>query len=96
MGNSDIFQLQTVLNNLGEWAVEYEMKNSGKSKAVGSREGREKERIIYYFGDQLILETSSFKYLGIIIHSDLNWADRVNYKLRKTWKALHFIMHILK
>jgi hypothetical protein len=49
-----------------------------------------------YFGDQLITEASSFKYLGIIIHSDLNLADRVNYTLPKAWKALHFIMLILK
>jgi hypothetical protein len=55
-----------------------------------------KERIRYYFGDQLILEANSFKYLGIIIRSDLNWADHVNYTLRKAWKALHFIMWILK
>jgi len=40
--------------------------------------------------------TSSFKYLGIIICSDLNWADHVKYTLRKARKALHFIMCILK
>jgi len=34
MDNSDICKLQTDLNNLGDWAVEYEMKNPGKSKAV--------------------------------------------------------------
>jgi hypothetical protein len=40
-------------------------------------------------GVQLILETSSFEYLGIIIRSDLNWVDHENYTLRKTWQALH-------
>jgi len=55
-----------------------------------------KKRIRYYFGGQLIPEASSFKYLGIIIRSDLNWADHVNYTLRKAWKALHFIMRIFK
>jgi len=55
-----------------------------------------KERIRYYFGDQLIPEASSFKYLGIITRSDLNWADHVNYTLRKTWKALHFVIRIFK
>ena len=57
--------------------------NPGKSKAVSFTKARVKERISYYFGDQLISEASSFKYLGIIIRSDLNWADRVNYTLRK-------------
>jgi len=57
---------------------------------------RVKERTRYYFGEQLIPEASSFKYLGILIRNDLNWADHVNYSLRKAWKALHFIMRILK
>ena len=55
-----------------------------------------KERIRYYFGDQLIPGASSFKYLGIIISSNLNCADHVNYTLRKAWKGLHFIMCKLK
>ena len=55
-----------------------------------------KEWIRYYIGDQLILKASSFKYLGISICSDLNWADYVKYTLRKAWKALHFIIRILK
>ena len=80
--SSDIDKLQTDLNRLGEWAVEKEIKvNPGKSKAVSFTKARVKERIRYYFGDQLIAETSSFKYLGIIIRSDLNWADHINYTL---------------
>jgi len=51
------------------------------SKAVSFTKPRVKERIWYNFGDQLIPEASSFKYLGIIIHSDLNWAAHVNYTL---------------
>jgi len=68
--------------------------NPRKSKAVSFTKARVKERIRYYFGDQLIPEASSFKYLGIIIRSDLNWADHVNCTLRKACKALHFIMYI--
>ena len=55
-----------------------------------------KELVRYYFGDQLIQEESSFKYLGIIIRSEVNWADHINYTIRRAWKALHFIMCILK
>ena len=33
---------------------------------------------------------------GYEIRNDLNWANHVNYTLRKAWKALHFIMRILK
>ena len=40
--------------------------------------------------------TIRFKHLGIIIWNDLNWTDHISYTLRKSWKALHFIRHILK
>ena len=39
---------------------------------------------------------SSCKYLGIIIRSDLDWADHINCTLRKAWKALHFLTRVLK
>jgi hypothetical protein len=85
--------LQTDLNSLDKWAVENKMKiNPDKSKAVSFTRARVRD----YFGDQLIPETNSFKYLGIIICSDLSCAEHVNYTLRKAWKALHFIMRILK
>jgi len=34
--------------------------------------------------------------LGIIIRSNFNWADQVNYAGQKAWKALHFVMRVLK
>jgi len=46
--------------------------------------------------DTLIPVASSCKYLGIILRSELSWADQVNYKVKKAWKALHFTMRILK
>jgi hypothetical protein len=36
------------------------------------------------------------KDLGIIIRSDLSWADQVNYTVQKAWRALHFVMRIVK
>jgi hypothetical protein len=41
--------------------------NPGKSKSVSFTKARVRERIKYYFGDQLIPEANSFKYLGITI-----------------------------
>jgi hypothetical protein len=90
-------KLQSDLNKLGEWALENEKKiNPAKSKSVKFTQSRVRERIVYYVGDQLIPEANSFKYLGIIIRSELNWPDHVNYTIRKAWKALHFVMRILK
>jgi len=34
--------------------------------------------------------------MGIILPSDLSWVDRVNYTVKKAWKALRFIMRTLK
>jgi hypothetical protein len=42
------------------------------------------------------MEARSCKYLGMILRSDLSWADQVNYTAKKAWKALHFAMRILK
>ena len=82
--SSDIDALQTGINRLGEWVVKNEVKiNTGKSKEVSFTKVRVKERIRYYFRDQLIPEARSFKYLGIIICSDLNWAYLINYDLQK-------------
>ena len=79
---SNIDKSQTNLNRLGEWAVENEIKiNPGKSKAARFTKAKLKERIRYYFGDQLIPEANSFKCLVIVIGSNLNWADHVNCTL---------------
>jgi len=34
--------------------------------------------------------------LGNNLSHRLSWADHVNYTVKKSWKALHFIMRILK
>jgi len=73
---SDIDKLQTYLNRLEELTAENEIKIiRGKRKAARFKEDRLKERIRYYFGDQLIPEASSVKYV--------KWADHVNYTLRR-------------
>jgi hypothetical protein len=70
--------------------------NPGKSKAVSFTRARVKGPLKYSHGDQRVPEASSCKYLGIIIRSDLSWADQVNYTVLKAWKALHFVMWVLK
>ena len=60
-------------------------KNPGKNRAVSFTKARVKERIRYYFGNQLIPEASSFKYLRIIKSSDLS--------LRKLQRAYNDSIH---
>jgi hypothetical protein len=88
----DTIKLQRDVDRLGEWAVENKMKiNPRKSKAVCFTRVRVKDPLKYS-----LLEASSCKYLGIIVRSDLRWADHVNYTVKKAWKALHFKMRILR
>ena len=93
----DVEILETYLGRLGDWAGENEMEiNTDKSKALSFTRAREKDPLQYSIGGQRIHVASCCKYLGIIIRSDLSWADQVNYTIKKAWRALHFVMHIVK
>jgi len=83
--------LQNDLDRVGVWAVENAMKiNPSKIKAVRFARVRVKDPLDYSLANTLIPENSSCKYLGIILRSDLSWADQTNYTVKKAWKALHF------
>jgi len=84
INNADMEKLQKDLDRLGDWAVENAMKiNPSKSKAVCFTRARVKDPLNYSLMDALIPEASSCKYLGIILRSDLSWADQVNYAVKK-------------
>jgi len=90
-------KLQKDLDRLGEWAVENATKIiQSKRKAIRFTRARVKDPLNYSLMDTLIPEASSSKYLGIILRSDLSWADQVNYTVKKAWKTLHFTMRVLK
>jgi hypothetical protein len=81
----------------GSGRQKIEMKlNPSKFKAVRFTKARVKGPLNYTLGDQLIPEASSCKYLGIILHSNLNWTDHVNYTVEKDRKGIHFIMYYQK
>ena len=84
----DVGKLQTDLDRLGDWAVENDMKiNLSKSRAPSFSRAQVKDPLNYTLRSQKIPEDSSCKYLGIIIRSDLSWADQVNHTVQKAWKA---------
>ena len=70
--------------------------NPGKCKTFTFTRSRMKDPLNYSFLGQEIPEARSCKYLGINLYSDLRWTDNFKYMAKKTWKALHFTMHILK
>ena len=68
---NDIEKLEKDLDTLVEQAVENRMKiNPGKSKAIRFTRAQLKNSQVYSLCDQIIPEVSSFKYFGIILHSD--------------------------
>jgi len=70
--------------------------NPNKRKALRFTRTRVKEPLNYSHVNQKIPEASCCKYLGIIIRSDLSWADQVNYTVQKAWRAVHFVMCTVK
>jgi hypothetical protein len=70
--------------------------NPAKSKAVRFMRAQVTKPLNSLLQGTEILEASSCKYLGIILHTDFSWDDQVNYTVKKAWKALHFTMRILK
>jgi len=65
-------------------------------KTVRFTRARVKNPPCYSLVDQKIPEASSCKYCGRILRSDLNWVKQVNYIAQKAWKALQFVLHVLK
>ena len=55
-----------------------------------------KDPLNYSLLDPVIPERSRYKYLRIILCSDLSWTDYVKYTVKKAWKALHFTIVFLK
>ena len=97
MNDSDRDTLQIHLDRLGQWTVENAMEiYLLKVKAVNFTRAQVKDYLNYFCGDKIIPEASSCKYLGIILRSDLICADEFNCIVQRAWKALHFIMHVLK
>jgi hypothetical protein len=67
-----------------------------KSKTVRFTRARVNNPLNYSLIGTLISEANSCKYLGLILRSELSWADQVNYTVRKAWKALHSTIRILE
>jgi hypothetical protein len=82
-------KLQTDLDKLGEWAVENEAKRKpNRSEAISFTKAR--------LRNQNIPDANFCNYLRIIIRGDLSWVQQVDYTVQKAWRALHFVMCIVK
>jgi hypothetical protein len=70
--------------------------NPNKSKAISFTRARGRDPLNCCIRNQNIPEANFCKYLGIIIRSDLSWAEQVDYMVQKAWRALHYVMCIVK
>jgi len=94
---NNVENLQIDLNRLGNGVERNEMKLFlNKSKAVSFTRARLKDMLNYSIVYQKIPEASCGNYLGFIIRNDLSWADEVIYTVKKDFKALYFVMCIVK
>jgi len=82
---------------LWKWAVANARKsNPSKSKAAIFMRAQAKDLLNYFLGFQKISEASSSTYLGIILHNDLSLVGQFNFTAQEAWKALHFIIRVLR
>jgi hypothetical protein len=72
------------LDRLGEWAEKKEIKiNPNKSKPISFTRARGRDPPNYCRRKENIPEVNFSKYLGIIIRSDLSWAEQVDYTVQR-------------
>ena len=69
--------------------------NPSKCKAIRFTRAPAGSPLGYSLCNQEIPNASSFKDLRIVIRSDSNWVDHVNYITQTRWKAHHFVMCVL-
>ncbi|KAJ4440472.1 hypothetical protein ANN_08613 [Periplaneta americana] len=97
INNSDVDAIQTDLNNIYNWALKHRMKiNGSKSKSITFCKTREETSLNYEFSGVVIPQEQCFKYLGVYLNSKLSWGEHVDNVTGKAWRALHFIMRILR
>ncbi|KAJ4450891.1 hypothetical protein ANN_02324 [Periplaneta americana] len=95
--NSDVDAIQTDLNKIYNWALKHRMKiNGSKSKSITFCKTREETSLNYEFSGVVIPQEQCCKYLGVYLNSKLSWGEHVDNVTGKAWRALHFIMRILR
>ncbi|KAJ4448791.1 hypothetical protein ANN_00182 [Periplaneta americana] len=70
--------------------------NGSKSKSITFCKTREETSLNYEFSGVVIPQEQCCKYLGVYLNSKLAWGEHVDNVTGKAWKALHFIMRILR
>ncbi|KAJ4437846.1 hypothetical protein ANN_13784 [Periplaneta americana] len=72
------------------------IQSTNESKAISFTRKRNKIVASYTLGGETIPEANKCKYLGITFSSDLGWGEHVTDTTGKAWRALHFVMRVLR
>ena len=84
--------LQNDIDKLFNWSQKWSMKfNSSKCNMILLTKVKKPNKPQYKLGNDNLLYTDSFTYLGVTISSQLNWSDHINSVYVKATRALNFI-----
>lgn len=85
----DVAELQQDLTRLGEWCSKWQMEiNVEKTKHLMFTNITSACYSSYKINDSIIEKVTSFKYLGVILTSDLSWTAHIEYTTNKALKKL--------
>ena len=90
---NDQLALQQDLDSLLKWASGNDMDvNIAKSVAMTASRLREPNTTRNYsLGDRTLSRVNSYKYLGVMLTSELSWSEHVDYVVLKATRALGFV-----
>ncbi|KAJ4434444.1 hypothetical protein ANN_23006 [Periplaneta americana] len=95
--NTDVDAIQTDLNNIYNWVLMHRMKiNGSKSKSITFCKTREETSLNYEFSGVVIPQEQCCKFLGVYLNTKRSWEEHVDNVTGNAWRALHFIMRILR
>lgn len=86
---ADVAELQSDLSRLKEWCSNWQMEiNVEKTKHLKFTNISSACSNSYKINDIVIEKVTSFKYLGVILTSDLSWAAHIEHVTNKAFKKL--------
>lgn len=90
--HDDEMQLQHDLDSLHQWTITNGMSfNPSKTKVMHITRKRNIQNAVYTLGDTLLSSVTSYKYLGIVIGSNLSWNIQVDAITARASRLLGFI-----
>lgn len=93
----DYQNLQDNIRKIEEWVHSNKMKlNSEKSKLIKFTNKRIITYHDYILDNKLLEYEGNCKYLGVILASNLQWSEHINYVVKNGYRKLGFVMRNLK